>query len=57
MLFLMTLLLLTPVVVCIFVESVPARVFVIVVSTALYLAVLSQLTRSRMMELILAGAT
>jgi hypothetical protein len=32
-------------------------VFIIVASTTLYLAVLSLLTRSRMMELILAGAT
>ncbi|KAK4247053.1 hypothetical protein C7999DRAFT_41578 [Corynascus novoguineensis] len=57
MLFLITFLLLAPVVVCILVRNIPARIFVVVASTALYLTVLSQLTRPRMMELILAGAT
>ncbi|KAK4208936.1 hypothetical protein QBC37DRAFT_451551 [Rhypophila decipiens] len=57
MLFLITFLLLTPVVICIFVDSIPARIIVIIVSTACYLSVLARLTRSRMMELILAGAT
>ncbi|KAK3295117.1 uncharacterized protein B0H64DRAFT_394294 [Chaetomium fimeti] len=57
MLCLITFLLLAPVIVCILVKSFAARVVVIAVSTALYLTVLSLLTRSRMLELILAGAT
>ncbi|KAK1838550.1 hypothetical protein CCHR01_18822 [Colletotrichum chrysophilum] len=57
MLCLVTGLILTPVVICIVVDSVVARVFVIIISTVLYLFILSRLTNSRMMELILAGAT
>jgi len=57
MLFLVTFLLLTPVVVCILVDSIAARILIIVISTAFYLTVLSRLTKSRMIELILAGAT
>ncbi|KAI1141534.1 hypothetical protein F5Y05DRAFT_410091 [Hypoxylon sp. FL0543] len=57
MLVLITALLLTPVVVCILVNSVWAQICVIIVSTVAYLSVLSKLTNSRMMELILAGAT
>ena len=57
MLFLIIFLLLMPVVICILVDSIGARVFVIIMSTACYLAILSRLTRSRMIELTLAGAT
>ena len=57
MLFLITFLLLTHVVVCVLVDSIPARVVIIITSTACYLMVLSRLTKSRMMELVLAGAT
>ncbi|KAH8892157.1 hypothetical protein GQ53DRAFT_781381 [Thozetella sp. PMI_491] len=52
-----TLLLLMPVIICIVIDSVWARICVIIISTMLYLSTLSQLTNSRMMELILAGAT
>ena len=57
MLFLITFLLLTPVVICILVDNVPARILVIIASTALYLMALSHLTRTKMIELTLAGAT
>ncbi|KAK1456148.1 hypothetical protein CMEL01_16560, partial [Colletotrichum melonis] len=57
MLCLVTSLILTPVVICIAVESVVARVFVIIISTVSYLFILSRLTNARMIELILAGAT
>ena len=57
MLFMMTFLLLTPIAICIAVDSIPARILIIFVSTAVFLTVLSKLTRSRMIELILAGAT
>ncbi|KAK2037005.1 hypothetical protein LZ31DRAFT_589165 [Colletotrichum somersetense] len=57
MLCLITSLILIPVVICIAVDSVVARVFVIIISTASYLSILSRLTNSKMMELILAGAT
>ncbi|KAK0644315.1 hypothetical protein B0T16DRAFT_305298, partial [Cercophora newfieldiana] len=57
MLLLITFLLLTPVVICVLVDSVMARILIIIVSTACYLTVLARLTRSKMMELILAGAT
>jgi hypothetical protein len=57
MLFLITFLLLTPVVICILVDNIPARILIIVTSTALYLMALSRLTRTKMIELTLAGAT
>ncbi|CAI0654757.1 unnamed protein product, partial [Colletotrichum noveboracense] len=57
MLCLVTSLILTPVVICIAVESVVVRVFVIIISTVSYLFILSRLTNARMIELILAGAT
>lgn len=57
MLFLILFLLLTPVVICILVDGTSARIFVIIASTAFYLTVLAWLTKSRMIELILAGAT
>ena len=57
MLILITVLLLMPVVVCIIVNSMWARICVIIASTVVYLTILSRLTKSRMIELILAGAT
>lgn len=57
MLFLITFLLLTPVVICILVDNTPARILIIITSTALYLMALSRLTRTKMLELTLAGAT
>lgn len=57
MLFIMTFLLLTPIAICIAVNSIPARILIIFISTAVFLTALSRLTRSRMIELISAGAT
>ncbi|KAH8879228.1 hypothetical protein GQ53DRAFT_854994 [Thozetella sp. PMI_491] len=57
MLILITVLLLTPVVICILVSNVLARICVIIASVVIYLSILSRLTNSRMIELILAGAT
>ncbi|KAK8093409.1 hypothetical protein PG997_000094 [Apiospora hydei] len=57
MLVIITSLLLVPVVVCILIDSVWARICVIITSTVIYLSILSHLTKSKMIELILAGAT
>jgi hypothetical protein len=57
MLSLITFLLLTPVVICIFVDNIPARILIIITSTAIFLMALSRLTRTKMLELTLAGAT
>ncbi|KAI7781661.1 hypothetical protein LA080_014427 [Diaporthe eres] len=57
LLLLITFLLLMPVVICNIVGTLSIRVFVVVVSTILYLLVLSVLTKSKTIELILAGAT
>ncbi|KAI1128943.1 hypothetical protein F5Y10DRAFT_291580 [Nemania abortiva] len=57
MLLLITSLLLVPVVICVLVDSKPARIFIIIISTAIYLSILSHLTKSKMIELILAAAT
>ena len=57
MVLLITSLILTPVVVCILVDSIPARIAIITGSTLCYLTVLSRLTKSRMIELMLAAAT
>ncbi|KAH8896959.1 hypothetical protein GQ53DRAFT_890544, partial [Thozetella sp. PMI_491] len=57
MLMLITFLLLTPVVICILINSVWARICVIIASTVIYLSILFHLTNSKMIELILAGAT
>ena len=57
MLTLITFLLLVPVIVCIIITSVWARICVIIASTVAYLAVLSRLTNAKMIELVLAGAT
>lgn len=56
MFFMMTFLLLTPIAICIMVDSILARILIVFVSTAVFLTVLSKLTKSRMIELILAGA-
>ncbi|KAI9684131.1 MAG: hypothetical protein M1829_003401 [Trizodia sp. TS-e1964] len=57
LLFLITLLLLMPATICIFINSISARIAIIMIATILYLLVLFRLTRSRTMELVLAGAT
>ncbi|KAK0739046.1 hypothetical protein B0T21DRAFT_285004, partial [Apiosordaria backusii] len=57
LLLLITSLILTPVVVCDLVDDMPARITIITASTLCYLTVLSRLTKSRTIELILAGAT
>ncbi|KAK3374336.1 hypothetical protein B0T24DRAFT_720848 [Lasiosphaeria ovina] len=57
LLLLITSLILTPVVVCDLVDDMPARITIITASILCYLTVLSRLTKSRTIELILAGAT
>ncbi|KAI1327067.1 hypothetical protein F5Y16DRAFT_208553 [Xylariaceae sp. FL0255] len=57
LLLLISLLLLFPVIICTTTASMIARLFIIILSTAFYLAILSALTRARTFELILAGAT
>ncbi|KAI1120330.1 hypothetical protein F5Y10DRAFT_273172 [Nemania abortiva] len=57
MLLLIALLLLTPIVVCLLVTSMWARISVIIAATLIYLFILSRLTKAKMIELILAGAT
>jgi hypothetical protein len=52
-----TLLLLLPVVVCNIVNSTSIRIAIVMISTVSYLFILSVLTKSRTMELVLAGAT
>ncbi|KAI1318414.1 hypothetical protein F5Y16DRAFT_134536 [Xylariaceae sp. FL0255] len=52
-----SILLLLPIIVCTVITSLMARLFIVVISTAIYLAILSALTRARTFELILAGAT
>ncbi|ETS86571.1 hypothetical protein PFICI_00399 [Pestalotiopsis fici W106-1] len=54
---LITVLLLMPVVLCNSIVAVSARMTVIVLSTILYLLVISELTQSRTLELVVAGAT
>ena len=55
--FMITLLLMMPVVICNLIETISARIIVVMLSTVSYLLILSWLTKSRTMELILAGAT
>ncbi|KAI1825595.1 hypothetical protein F4861DRAFT_500915 [Xylaria intraflava] len=50
-------LLLTPVIICNFVQSLTARLAVIILATTCFVAVLSGLTRVRTVELVVAGAT
>jgi len=57
LLFLITLLLLIPIVVCNIITTTSIRIAVVMVSTVTYLIILAVLTRSRTIELILAGAT
>ncbi|KAI1370095.1 hypothetical protein F4677DRAFT_398262 [Hypoxylon crocopeplum] len=57
LIFLITLLLMSPVVICNLISTISARIVVIMLFTILYLLILSCLTKSRTMELILAGAT
>jgi len=52
-----TLLLLVPVILCNVASTVLSRIVVFVVSTVCYLVIISWLTRSKTMELVLAGAT
>ncbi|KAH6892190.1 hypothetical protein B0T10DRAFT_287825 [Thelonectria olida] len=57
MLFLTTLLLLMPIVICNVVKSTTSRIVVVMISTISYLLVLSGLTQSKTIELIVAGTT
>ncbi|KAI0133390.1 hypothetical protein F4776DRAFT_133889 [Hypoxylon sp. NC0597] len=57
LLFLITLLLMMPIIVCNIVSTISVRIVIVMASTITYLLILSTLTRSRTMELILAGAT
>lgn len=57
LLLLITSLLLMPVVICNVTNTASIRIVIIMVSTMVYLAILSELTRSKTMELVLAGAT
>ncbi|KAK1773055.1 hypothetical protein QBC45DRAFT_428587 [Copromyces sp. CBS 386.78] len=57
LLLLITLMLLLPVVLCNIVSTRSARIIIIIVSTIGFLLILSGLTKSKMMNLILAGAT
>jgi hypothetical protein len=50
-------LLLMPVVICNVTSTISIRIVIIMVSTIVYLSILSELTHSRTMELVLAGAT
>ncbi|KAI1438308.1 hypothetical protein GGR50DRAFT_705287 [Xylaria sp. CBS 124048] len=50
-------LLLTPVIICNFLESLTARLVVIIVATTSFVAVLSGFTKVRTVELVVAGAT
>jgi hypothetical protein len=54
---LITLLLFLPVVICNLVGDFMARIFIVMTSTVVYLLILAVLTKSRSMELVLAGAT
>ncbi|KAI1740158.1 hypothetical protein F4680DRAFT_448354 [Xylaria scruposa] len=57
LLLLISFLLLLPVTICSTTTSMIARLIIIILSTAVYLTVLSALTKARTFELILAGAT
>ncbi|KAL7798569.1 hypothetical protein V8C37DRAFT_368323 [Trichoderma ceciliae] len=57
LLFLITLLLMMPVIICNLISTVSVRIVVVMLSTISYLLILSWLTKSRTMELVLAGAT
>ena len=51
------LLLLTPVIVCYSISSLTARLLVVITATTGFIAVLSGLTKARVVELVVAGAT
>jgi hypothetical protein len=51
------LLLLTPVIACYSISSLTARLLVVITATAGFIAVLSGLTKARVVELVVAGAT
>ncbi|KAI0383371.1 hypothetical protein F5Y04DRAFT_33591 [Hypomontagnella monticulosa] len=57
LLLVITLLLLMPVIICNIIETTSSRIAIVIASTVSYLIVLSTLTKSRTMELVLAGAT
>lgn len=57
LLFFITLLLLAPVVICNIIKTPLVRILVVMVSTITYLIVISAFTKSRTIELVLAGAT
>ncbi len=57
LLLLITFLLLVPVGICNIISTISIRILVVIGCTITYLLVLSVLTKSRTMELILAGAT
>ncbi|KAJ3577751.1 hypothetical protein NPX13_g2818 [Xylaria arbuscula] len=57
LLFLITILLLTPVVICNIINATSSRIVIVIASIISYLLILSSLTKSRTMELTLAGAT
>ncbi|KAK3936714.1 hypothetical protein QBC46DRAFT_461337 [Diplogelasinospora grovesii] len=57
LLYLITLLLVMPAVICNIVSTISIRIIIVMASTISYLLILSGLTKSRTMELILAGAT
>lgn len=54
---LITFLLLMPVVMCNIISTTRIRIVIVMISTISYLLILSGLTKSRTMELILAGST
>ncbi|KAI1045111.1 hypothetical protein LB505_011915 [Fusarium chuoi] len=54
---LVTLLLLLPIVVCNVVSTAAVRIFIVMMSTIVYLLVLSGLTRAKTTELVVAGTT
>lgn len=54
---LITSLLLMPVAICNLTQKTSSRIVVVMISTIIYLVVLSELTKSRTMELVLAGVT
>ncbi|OSS51608.1 hypothetical protein B5807_03238 [Epicoccum nigrum] len=54
---LITLLLMMPIIMCNLVTTIAVRILIILICTVLYLLILSWLTKSRTMELTLAGAT
>ncbi|KAI1376850.1 hypothetical protein F4677DRAFT_76026 [Hypoxylon crocopeplum] len=57
LLVLITLLLMMPIIICNILTTTTARIVIVMASTITYLLILSGLTRSKTMELILAGAT